>query len=261
MPRYDIVETRTQFVSAAVQLEDRLLALGSFRDFYAFEEHVRTARGHRGLDVPEQWYQQPVFYFSNHRSMLTHLKRLKYPVQGNWLDFELEIGCVIGTKGVDIAHGYANDFIAGYTIINDWSLRDLQRQEMACGLGPAKGKDFATSLGPQLVTPDELADKRTDKGFDLAMVACINGVEVSRRNWSSIHYSFAQMIERASRGCMLYPGDVIGSGTVGSGCILELTPEAVADKLGRENGWLQPGDMVELEVERLGTLRNGIIAG
>ena len=259
--KHPIVQARNQFVSAAVQLPDRLLPISSFRDFYAFEQHVRTARGHRGLDVPPEWYEQPVFYFSNHRSLLAGDAQLKYPSQGNWLDFELEVACVISAAGVDIAPRYAEDFILGYTILNDWSLRDLQRQEMACGLGPAKGKDFATSLGSNLVTPDELADRRSGKGYDLAMVARVNGVELSRGNWKDIHFSFAQMIERASRGVTLYPGDVIGSGTVGTGCILELTPEAVAAKRGRESGWLMPGDIIELEVERLGILRTEIVKG
>jgi fumarylacetoacetate (FAA) hydrolase len=255
-----VVQAQNQFVSAAVQLPDRMLPIGSLRDFYAFEQHVRTARAQRGLEVPAEWYKQPVFYFSNHRSLLAADAQLKYPAQGNWLDFELEVASVISITGVDIAPRYANDFILGYTILNDWSLRDLQAEEMKVGLGPAKGKDFATSLGPYLVTPDELEDRRSGKGYDLAMAARVNGVELSRGNWKDIHFSFAEMIERASRGVTLYPGDVLGSGTVGTGCILELTPEAVAVKLGRETGWLLPGDIVELEVERLGILRTEIVA-
>ena len=141
--------------------------------------------------------------------------------------------------------------IAGYAVLNDWSARAIQRKEMKVGLGPAKGKDFATSVGPCLVTPDELTDRRQGKGFDLTMTARVNGRELSRGNWSDITYSFGEMIARASRGVWLRPGDLIGSGTVGTGCILELGPEAAG-------GWLQPGDMVELEIERLGVLRNRI---
>lgn len=132
--------------------------------------------------------------------------------------------------------------------MNDWSARDVQREEMKVGLGPAKGKDFATSLGPWLVTPDELADRRAGDRYDLTMVARINGREVSRGNLKDLHFSFGQMIERASRDCTLYPGEVIGSGTVGTGCLLETGAAP----------WLQPGDVVELEVERLGTLTNTV---
>jgi len=230
----------------------------SFRDFYAFEQHVKTARAARGLEMVPQWYDFPVFYFSNAQSIVAHEEEISAPTHGKWLDYELEIGAVIGSECRDVPAEKARSVIAGYTIINDWSLRDLQREEVKVGLGPAKGKDFATSMGPFLVTPDEIDDRQSGKGFNLQMVARVNGVELSRGNWKDIHYSFGEMIERASRGVTLYPGEVIGSGTVGTGCILELTPEKVAAKLGRENGWLQSGDVVELEVERLGVLTNTI---
>ena len=223
----------------------------SFRDFYAFEQHVKTARGRRGLEMVPQWYEAPVFYFSNANALLGHGAEVTPPPDGEWLDFELEVAAVIGTAGKDIPLERAEQHIAGFTVINDWSARAIQRQEMKVGLGPAKGKDFATSVGPALVTPDELEDRRLGKGYDLEMTARVNGRELSRGNWASITFSFAEMIARASRGVWLQPGDLMGSGTVGTGCILELGPE-------NTGGWLQPGDEVELEIERLGVLRNRI---
>jgi fumarylacetoacetate (FAA) hydrolase len=224
----------------------------SFRDFYAFEAHVRTARGRRGLDMIPEWYRFPVFYFSNAAAFVGPEAAVKRPKAARWLDYELEVACVIGKGGVDIPVERAEEHIAGYCILNDWSARDVQREEVKVGLGPAKGKDFATSMGPWLVTPDELEDVRIPGGsgsrYDLAMVARVNGVEYSRGRLADIHYTFAEMIARASADCPLYPGDVIGSGTVGTGCILELGPERCP--------WLEPGDVVELEVERLGVLRN-----
>jgi len=224
---------------------------GSFRDFYSFEQHVKTARAGRGLEMIPEWYEIPVFYFSNPSVMIGDGVALAAPPGCRELDFELEIGAVIGLAGRDLSADDAEACIAGYCVMNDWSARDLQRQEMRVGLGPAKGKDFATGLGPWLITPDELSGARCGKGYDLAMTARRNGTEISRGNWKDIHYGFGQMLERASAGVTLLPGDVIGSGTVGTGCILELG----ADKAG---GWLQPGDVLELEIERLGKLRNTI---
>ena len=224
----------------------------TFRDFYAFEQHVRRARARRGLEMIPQWYERPVFYYANPYTILGPDEQLPVPRHGKWLDFELEVGAVIGRAGRDIPAEAAEGFVAGYTVINDWSLRDVQRREMAVGLGPAKGKDFATSMGPYLVTPDELRDRRCGKGYDLQMTARVDGVEVSRGTWSSITFGFDEMIERASRGVTLQPGDIIGSGTVGTGCILELGPDEVG-------GWLRPGNVVELEIERLGVLRNAVV--
>lgn len=226
----------------------------SFRDFYAFEAHVRTCREKRGLAMVPEWYQFPVFYFSNPAVMVGTDESIIHPKATRELDYELEMACVIGKGGVNIPLEEADSHIAGFCILNDWSARDLQREEVKVGLGPAKGKDFATSLGPYLVTADELADVRlpSDKGdrYDLAMVARVNGQELSRGNFRDIQFTFAEMIVRASADCPLYPGDVIGSGTVGTGCILELGAE--------QHGWLKPGDLVELEIERLGVLRNRI---
>jgi len=229
----------------------------SVRDFYAFEQHVKAARARRGLEMVPEWYEVPVFYFSNHNAIFGPDDDIPKPRATQELDYELEIACVIGKPGRDIPVEEAENYIAGYMIMNDWSARDIQRKEMKLNLGPAKGKDFATSFGPALVTPDELEDRRIVREgrgsvYDLAMTARINGREFSRGNFKDIYYTFAQMIAYASQDTMLYPGDVLGSGTVGTGCILELGPETTG-------GWLKPGDMVELEVERLGVLRNRVV--
>lgn len=223
----------------------------SFRDFYTFEEHVRNARRKRGLEVPPEWYEAPVFYFSNAASILGPSDPVRKPPETNELDYELEWACVIGREGGDIPVEAADDYIAGFTILNDWSARDLQRREMKVGLGPCKGKDFATTIGPYLVTPDELSDRildgRCGARYDLAMKACVNGVEISRGNARDMRWTFAELVAEASRNTFLRPGDLIGSGTVGTGCLVEF-PEGTYP-------WLQPGDVVELEVERLGMLR------
>lgn len=225
----------------------------SFRDFYSFEQHVRTARKQRGLEMASEWYKFPVFYFSNHNGFIADGDELRAPHGGQWLDFELEVAAVVALPGKDLEPEEAERLIGGYCILNDWSLRDVQQQEVKVGLGPAKGKDFATSLGPWLVTPDEFENRRSGKGFDLRMAAYLNGHQISSGNWKEIHYSFGEMLARASADVRLMPGDVIGSGTVGNGCILEL---------GSENtgGWLKPGDEVVLEIERLGRLCNTITA-
>jgi fumarylacetoacetate (FAA) hydrolase len=224
----------------------------TFRDFYAFEQHVTTAYANRGHEVPAEWYRFPAFYYSNPNSFFGPEDPIRRPRDSQALDFELEIACIIGLRGRDIPPERAMEHVFGFSILNDWSARDIQRQEMRVGLGPAKGKDFANSIGPWIVTPDELAGRKTDRpgAYDLAMKARINGEERSRGNWKDIHYSFAEIIERASRDVDLLPGDVIGSGTVGTGCLLELT---------RGQGpWLQPGDEVELEIEQIGILRNRV---
>jgi fumarylacetoacetate (FAA) hydrolase len=223
----------------------------SFRDFYAFLQHVKTARGLRGLDVIEEWYEIPVFYFSNPNVFIGHDGVLKKPDYTNELDLELEIACIIGKEGKDISKEEAHHHIAGYTILNDFSARDLQRKEMKVGLGPAKGKDFANGLGPYIVTPDELEGLEKNKAYNLQMTARKNGQQISNGNFSDIYYSFYEMIEHASQGVTLFPGDVIGSGTVGTGCILELRPE-------NTDGWLEPGDEIELEIEKLGKLKHFI---
>jgi fumarylacetoacetate (FAA) hydrolase len=249
-----LAELQVEGEPVAIALdESRLLAPipvpRSIRDFYAFEEHVKTSRKRRGLAMIPEWYQIPVFYFSNHLSVVGPDDPVTKPSYTKWLDYELEVACVIGKRGRNIKREDAIDYIAGFTILNDWSARDVQLTEMKVGLGPAKGKDFATSLGPYLVTLNDLEDRKQGEHWDLKMTAKVNGEEISSGNMKSLYWSFAQMIERASQDCDLFPGDVIGSGTVGTGCILELGTEV----------WLEPGDVVELEIERLGILKNRII--
>jgi len=225
----------------------------SVRDFYAFEQHVKTCRRHRGLDMVPQWYQVPVFYFSNANCIVGPDQPVSAPRGSQALDYELELACIVGRAGRDLpADDSALDYVAGFTIMNDWSARDIQRVEMAVGLGPSKSKDFATSLGPELVSFDELRDRYVNGRLHLEMTATVNGRELSRGNAGSMYWTWPQLLAHASRDVWLRPGDVLGSGTVGSGCILELTPEAVG-------GWLKPGDVVELTIERLGTLRNRVV--
>jgi fumarylacetoacetate (FAA) hydrolase len=234
-----------------VQLLAPLPRPPSLRDFYAFEQHVATAARNRGSHVPPAWYEFPAFYFSNHGAIYGPDADIPMP-RTTALDYELEIACVIGQAGRDIAEEEAAAYIAGYMLMNDWSARDIQRLERTVGLGPAKAKDFATSLGPWLVTPDELEEYALDDGrYNLTMIARVNGVERSRGNFRDIYYTFAQMIAHASRDATLYPGDVLGSGTVGTGCLLELTAD--------QGPWLQLGDVVELEATGLGVLKNRIV--
>jgi fumarylacetoacetate (FAA) hydrolase len=228
----------------------------SVRDFYVFEQHVKASRARRNLEMIPEWYEFPVFYFSNPAAIQGPEVGIPHPNDTHEMDFELEIACVIGTPGRDIPAEEASRYIAGYMVMNDWSARDIWRRlESKLNMGPAKAKDFATSLGPWLVTPDELADRIVGEGaqerLDLTMLGRVNDREVSRGNAKDVYYTFGQMIEWASRHVTLRPGDVIGSGTVGTGCIFELGPENVP--------WLQPGDTVELEIERLGVLRNPIL--
>ena len=224
----------------------------TLRDGYAFEQHVKTANKNRGREVPEEWYQFPVFYFTNPNAVFGDEDEIPYPPYTKALDYELEVAAVIGKAGINIKAEDAPAYIFGYTIFNDWSARDIQRKEMAVGLGPAKGKDFASSFGPVIVTHETLVDKAVGRPgvYDLKMVARVNGVEFSRGNFKDMYWSFGDIIARASESVMLNPGDVIGSGTVGTGCLLELTKF--------QGPWLNSGDVVELEIERLGVLRNKI---
>ena len=227
--------------------------VASVRDFYAFEAHVKTCRAHRGLAMVSQWYEVPVFYFSNPTAVLLDGDPVYAPAGSTALDYELELACVVGTAARNLpADDSALQCLAGFTVMNDWSARDLQRAEMAVGLGPSKSKDFATSLGPRLVPVAELRPHYRDGRFQLAMSATVNGREYSRGHAGDMYWTWPQLLAHASRDATLRPGDVLGSGTVGSGCILELTPEAVG-------GWLQPGDVVELTVQGIGTLRTPVV--
>ncbi|HET7044052.1 MAG TPA: fumarylacetoacetate hydrolase family protein [Gaiellaceae bacterium] len=216
-----------------VELRPPVLHPPSVRDFYAFEQHVAAAAKLRGREVPPEWYEIPVFYFSNPAAIYGPEDEIPYPEGSAALDYELEVAAVIGDEGR----------IGGFTVMNDWSARDLQRAEMKVGLGPAKGKDFATSFGPVLVTPDEL------DGSEAEMVARVNGEERSRGNLRDLYHPWETLVAQAARNTRLRPGDLIGSGTVGSGCILEHGDER----------WLRRGDVVELEVEGIGILRNRVV--
>lgn len=233
-----------------VQLHSPIDRPTTLRDAYAFEQHVKAANANRGRNVPEEWYKFPVFYFTNPANIFGPDDEIPYPSYTDELDFELEVAAVVGKSGRDIAAEDAPNHIFGFTIFNDWSARDVQRQEMKVHLGPAKGKDFASSLGPCIVTLDELAPHATDRPavFELDMRARVNGAERSRGNFKDIHWSFGDILARASESVTLDPGDVIGSGTVGTGCLLELTKA--------KGPWLKPGDEVELEIEGIGILKN-----
>ena len=229
----------------------------SVRDFFAFEQHVKTSKERLGFEMDPGWYKIPVFYFTNPAAIIGPDAPVAIPPGCTDLDFELEIAVVVGKGGSDISADAAESHIAGYMIMNDWSARDLQREEMRHNLGPAKGKDFATSIGPYLVTPDELASVSKRKAFDLTMTATVNGKEYSRAVLGDIYWSFGEMLAYASRGTTLVPGDIIGSGTCGTGCLLELRLTGGEEAFP----WLKAGDAVELTVEHLGTLANGVVSG
>ena len=226
----------------------------SIRDFYAFEAHVATARAGRGLEMDPDWYEQPVFYFTNPAAVHGPEEDVVIPAGTSAMDYELEVAAIVGVECRDVdADGWL-DVVAGFTIMNDWSARDLQQREMRQGLGPAKGKDFATSLGPVLVTPDELHDAASGRPR-AAMVARVDGDEWSRGDLGDLHFGWGELVAHASRHTVLRPGDVLGSGTVGTGCILELAATHGDDRYP----WLRPGQVVECEVEGIGVLRNRVV--
>ena len=230
----------------------------SVRDAYAFRQHVATARQNRGLEMIPEFDEIPIFYFTNHHAVFGEGD---FPVRQRHtekLDFELECAAVIGKSGRNISIEKADDYTAGFMIMNDFSARVLQMQEMKLNLGPAKGKDFGSSFGPWLVTKDELEPFRQSSAegdrYDLRMKAFVNDIQVSEDTLANMTWTFAQIIERVSYGVDIFPGDVIGSGTCGTGCFLELNGSKITD-----NQWLNPGDTVSLEIEGLGTLKNKII--
>ncbi|HEY7281604.1 MAG TPA: fumarylacetoacetate hydrolase family protein [Actinomycetota bacterium] len=250
-------EPAGMFALAEVTLLPPISRPPSVRDFYAFEQHVKTARRRRGLEMDPDWYELPVFYFSNPAAVIGPDDDVAAPPGSSQLDFELEVAAVVGLGGTDLMPQEAERHIAGYTVMNDWSARDVQRREMKLSMGPVKGKDFATSLGPFLVTPDELEPFRTGRAFDLRMTATVNGREYSHASLADIYWSFGEMLAYASRGTELVPGDVVGSGTCGTGCILELSLVHGEEAYP----WLQTGDEVELEVEHLGRQRARVTDG
>ena len=229
----------------------------SIRDFYAFEQHVRTARSRRGLEMHPDWYELPVFYFTNPAAVLGPGDPVAAPPRSAELDYELEVACVLGRSGRNLRLEDADAAVAGFMVMNDWSARDIQRREMALSLGPAKGKDFATSLGPVLVTAAEFAPGGLREVPSAVMTATVNGAEWSRADLDGLWWSFAELLAYASEAAPVRRGDVLGSGTCGTGCILELSLVHGADKYP----YLRPGDEVELEVTGLGVLANPVVAG
>lgn len=239
----------------------------SCRDGYAFRQHVASARRNRGLEMIKEFDQYPIFYFTNHNAIYGPGPIYCMPDHFEKLDFELEVAIVIGKQGRNIKAADADSYIKGYTIMNDLSARTLQMEEMLLNLGPAKGKDFATVIGPWLVTPDELEQYKCNpksghvgNSYNLTMTCKVNGIEVSCGNMADMDWTFAEIIERASYGCDLYPGDVIGSGTVGTGCFLELNGTGLLNSPNYKTQWLKDGDIVEMEITGLGTLTNTIVA-
>jgi fumarylacetoacetate (FAA) hydrolase len=239
----------------------------SCRDGYAFRQHVAAARRNRKVEMIPEFDQYPVFYFTNHHSVQGPGEIRCMPDHFEKLDFELEAAIVICKQGRNIRADEADQYIGGLMIMNDMSARRLQMEEMMLNLGPAKGKDFATVLGPWLVTLDELQpyeipckENHTGKNWNLKMTCTVNGVQVSAGSLGDMDWTFAEIIERASYGVNLQPGDVIGSGTVGTGCFLELNGTGKLNDPNYTEQWLQPGDQVEMEIEGLGRLNNTIIA-
>jgi len=239
----------------------------SFRDAYAFKQHVETSRRNRGVDMIKEFDEFPIFYFSNHNSIHGPNENIIcMPSHFNKLDYELEIAILIGQEGSNILAKDADRYIAGYMILNDFSARDIQMQEMKLNLGPAKGKDFASVLGPYLVTPDEISknlikdNNNQGNRYNLKMSCLLNGELVSEGNTKDMHWTFEQIIERASYGVTLYPGDIIGSGTVGTGCLLELNGTHKLKNPNFKERWLKEGDVIEMKVDGLGEISNKIIA-
>ena len=238
----------------------------SCRDAYAFRQHVAAARRNRRVDMIPEFDQYPIFYFTNHHSIKGPGDVYCMPDHFEKLDFELEAAIVISKYGRNIKAEEADEYIGGLMIMNDLSARRLQMEEMMLNLGPAKGKDFATTIGPWLVTPDELQpfetqakEGHTGKNWNLKMVCRVNGVQVSEGSLGDMDWTFAEIIERASYGVDLYPGDVIGSGTVGTGCFLELNGTGKLNDPNYPEQWLKAGDVVEMEIDQLGTLTNNIL--
>jgi 2-keto-4-pentenoate hydratase/2-oxohepta-3-ene-1,7-dioic acid hydratase in catechol pathway len=225
------------------------------RDFMAFEQHVKVAVESTGKSVDPLWYEMPVFYFSNPGAMLGPGDEIAFPSQARGWDFELEVACVIGdaVRDTDPEDARVMDKIAGFTLLNDWSARDIGSREMRLGLGPAKAKDFGTSLGPWLATPDEFSTQHAGR-FDEPLTATVNGTKYSEDTTASMHFSWLDLIARASQQAWLRPGDVLGSGTCGTGCLLELRITHGREKFP----WLQPGDLVTMSSPTLGELTNTV---
>ena len=238
----------------------------SLRDAYAFRQHVETSRRNRGLEMIKEFDDFPVFYFSNHNAIFGPSDDIQcMPSHFEKLDYELEIAILIGKEGINVKAENAKEYIAGFMIMNDMSSRGLQMKEMKLNLGPAKGKDFASVLGPYLVTPDELSGNiinEDDNGcnYDLQMTCSLNGKLLSKGNLKDMAWSFEKIIERVSYGATIYPGDIIGSGTVGTGCLLEINGTNKLKSSDFTEVWLKENDVVEMEIEKLGKITNKIIS-
>lgn len=239
-----------------VSLLSPILNPKSLRDAYAFKQHVEAGRKSRGLEMIPEYDQFPVFYYGNHNAIAGPGEVQIQKDQSIKLDYELEIAAIIGERGKNISVNNADDYIMGYTIMNDLSARALQKEEMKLSLGPAKGKDFLTTLGPYIITKDELEDKcitgSDGNRYDLNMRAYLNDELLSQDNFKNITWTFAQIVSRISNGTEIYPGDVIGSGTCATGCLLEL------NQTNNTDIWLQDGDEIKLEIDRMGSLVNTI---
>lgn len=238
----------------------------SLRDAYAFRQHVETSRRNRGLEMIKEFDDFPVFYFSNHNAIFGPNDDIQcMPSHFEKLDYELEIAILVGKEGINVKAENAKEYIAGFMIMNDMSSRGLQMKEMKLNLGPAKGKDFASVLGPYLVTPDELSGNiinEDDNGcnYDLQMTCSLNGKLLSKGNLKDMAWSFEKIIERVSYGATIYPGDIIGSGTVGTGCLLEINGTNKLKSSDFTEVWLKENDVVEMEIEKLGKITNKIIS-
>jgi len=237
----------------------------SCRDGYAFRQHVEAARRNRKVEMIAEFDQYPVFYFTNHNAIQGPGEIACMPDHFQKLDFELEVAVVLNKRGRNISAAEADSYIAGYMIMNDMSARTLQMEEMLLNLGPAKGKDFSTVIGPWLVTPDELETYKVaakpghvGNSYNLEMNCSVNGIRVSSGNMADMDWTFAEIIERCAYGCDVLPGDVIGSGTVGTGCFLELNGTGLLNNPNYLSQWLQPGDLVEMDITGLGVLANVI---
>ena len=259
MPHYQLIDVR---------LMAPLTNPRSIRDYLSFEQHMLNASKTFGHSIGEAYYDIPVFYFTNHNAVFGPQDEIKRPKNETKMDFELELAVVMGKKGSDIPEDETDDYIFGYTIFNDWTARSLQREEMTLPLGPAKGKDFANAFGPCIVTKDEFEQysctisrethpghltmpKTTGDRFDVKMSARINGETICEGNYKTAYWTFAQMIKRASDNVTLLPGDILGSGTVGWGSLIENNFSVHRP--------LEPGDQVELEIEGIGVLSNKVI--
>lgn len=237
----------------------------SCRDGYAFRQHVAAARRNRGVPMIAEFDSYPIFYFTNHNAIQGPGEIECMPDHFKKLDFELEVAIVVNKRGRNITAEEADDYIGGFMIMNDMSARTLQMEEMLLNLGPAKGKDFSTVIGPWLVTPDELEDRlvpakegHIGNNYNLAMKCWVNGVQVSEGNVAQMDWTFAEILERCAYGVDILPGDVIGSGTVGTGCFLELNGTGKLNDPNYPEQWLQDGDEVVMEIEGLGRLVNTI---